>query len=205
MDALPVAERQEARARLEERRVRVRVRRREAAGVELEREGRAPRGRGDAEHGVEGEGVRVGEDAGEHRDGVAEGRGAEGGEVEEEVLGEERVRGWHARAEGARVQLLGGGEGGRGEVEAEERDAVAQRRGRRRRPATGAVKHEARSASVRLRKEKARGAAACSRQIAADDPNWLVDFSNQTLYFFRTILKLDSEMGGRNFDKILVI
>lgn len=173
VDALPVAERQEARARLQERRVGVRVRRREAAGVEREREGRPRRGRGDAEHGVEREGVRAGEDAGEDSDGVAEGRGAEGGEVEEEVLGEERVRGLHARAEGARVQLLGGGKGRRGEVEAEERDAVAQRRVRRRRPATGAVEHEARSASVRFRKEKA---PACSRQISADDPSWLISF-----------------------------
>ena len=30
--------------------------------------------------------------------------------MEEEVLGEERVGGRHARAEGARVELLGGGE-----------------------------------------------------------------------------------------------
>lgn len=150
VDALPVTERQEARARLEERRVGVRVRRREAAGVERECEGRARRGRGDAEHGVEGEGVRVGQDAGEDGDGVADGRGAEGGEVEEQVLGEERVRGRHARAEGARVQLLGGGMGGRGEVEAEQRDAVAQRRVRRRRPVTGRVMHEARTSSVRF-------------------------------------------------------
>ena len=96
--------------------------------MERERHARAGRGRGDAEDGVEGERVRVREDAGEDGDGVAEGRGAEGCEVEEEVLGEERVGGRHARAEGARVELLGGGEGRGGEVEAEERDAVAQRR-----------------------------------------------------------------------------
>lgn len=139
VDALPVAEGQEARARLEQRRVGVRVRRREAARVQREREARAGRGRGDAEDGVEGEWVRVWEDAGKDGNGVAQrrwggGEGAEGGEVEEEVLGEERVRGRHAGAERARVELLGGGEGRRGEVEAEERDAVPQRRVRRRRP-----------------------------------------------------------------------
>jgi hypothetical protein len=70
----------------------------------------------------------VREEAGEYRDGVAERRRAEGGEVEEEVLGEERVGGGHPGPERPRVDLLGGGEGWRGEVEAEERDAVAQRR-----------------------------------------------------------------------------
>jgi hypothetical protein len=39
---------------------------------------------GDAEDGAEGEGVRVREDAGEDGDCVAQGRCAEGGEVEEE-------------------------------------------------------------------------------------------------------------------------
>jgi hypothetical protein len=38
---------------------------------------------GDAEDGAEGEGVRVREDAGEDGDCVAQGRCAEGGEVEE--------------------------------------------------------------------------------------------------------------------------
>jgi len=54
--------------------------------MERERHARAGRGRGDAEDGVEGERVRVREDAGEDGDGVAEGRGAEGGEVEERCL-----------------------------------------------------------------------------------------------------------------------
>ena len=132
MEALSVAKGEEARAGLEERRVGVRVGRREAAAVEVERDAWAGRGRGDAEHGVEGEGVRVGEDAGQDGDGVAErgSAGAEGGEVEEELLGEERVGEGHAgRTERARVDLLGDGHGWGREVEAEERDAVARRRG----------------------------------------------------------------------------
>lgn len=45
------------------------------------------------------------------------------------MLGEERVGERHAsRTERARVDLLGGSNGGRRQVEAEERDAVAQRR-----------------------------------------------------------------------------
>jgi hypothetical protein len=66
------------------------------------------------------------------------------------------VGGRHARAEGARVELLGGGEGRGGEVEAEERDAVAKRRVRGRRPATGRVEHEARAVP------EGKGARSCS-------------------------------------------
>ena len=57
MEALPFAEREEARASLEQRRVGVPVGRREAAAVELERDARAERARSDAVHGVEGERV----------------------------------------------------------------------------------------------------------------------------------------------------
>jgi hypothetical protein len=57
MEALPFTECEEARARLEQRRVGVRVGQREAAAVELEGDARAGRARGDAEHGVEGERV----------------------------------------------------------------------------------------------------------------------------------------------------
>jgi hypothetical protein len=113
--------------------------------VERERQARAVRGRRDAQDGVEGEGVRAGEEAGEDGDRVAQrrrgGGGAEGGEVEEEVLGEEPVGRRHASAECARVELLGDREGWRREVEAEERDAVPQRRVGRRRTPGGRVAH----------------------------------------------------------------
>jgi hypothetical protein len=97
--------------------------------VERERQARAVRGRCDAE-------------AGEDGDRVAQrrrcGGGAEGGEVEEEVLGEEPVGRRHASAERVRVELIGDREGWRREVEAEERDAVPQRR---RRTPGGRVAH----------------------------------------------------------------
>lgn len=57
------------------------------------------------------------EEAGEYRHGVAERRRAEDGEVEEEVLGEERVGGGHTGPERPRMDLLGGSEGWRGEVD----------------------------------------------------------------------------------------
>jgi hypothetical protein len=85
--ALPVAEGEEARAGLEERRVGVLVTRCEAAAVELERDA------GRDEDAAMRRTVLREKVSGEDGDGVAErgSAGAEGGEVEGELLGEEWV------------------------------------------------------------------------------------------------------------------
>ena len=112
------------------------------------------------------------------------------------MLGEERVGGRHARAEGARVELLGGGE-----VEAEERDAVAQRRVRGRRPATGRVEHEARSAPRGFGGKGARSWPFFTPavQIAVGNSNCLISSPYWTLKFGQICLRIPRRLGKDRF------